>query len=101
MMTAYKQSIRVIYPRNSGRIALRTDEHWDVDVRAVSRRGWTTKFQIETDRPYFYFKPVLLRDGAAVWSKGENCLAIATSGAPLDVYPFFREDTRCMSLWPP
>jgi len=94
-MNAYRQSIRVIYPQNRGRIALRTDENWDVDVGAVSRRGGTTKSQIETERPYFYFKPVLIRDGAKVWSRGANCLAIATLGAPLDVYPFFREDTRC------
>jgi|SRR5262245_18709063 len=59
-MSAYRQSIRIIYPHDAGRIALRTDENWDVDVGVVSRRGSTTKFQIETDRPYFYFKPVLI-----------------------------------------
>ena len=103
IMTAYRQSIRVIYPKGDGRIALRTDENWNVDVGAVSRRGRTTRFQIETKRPYFYFKPVLIHDGATVWSKGENCLAIATSETPLDVYPFFREDTRCSvcELMPP
>jgi hypothetical protein len=79
-MSAYKQSIRVIYPKDGGRIALRTDENWDVDLGAVSRRGHTAKFQIETERPYFYFKAVLIRDGATLWSRGENCLAIATSG---------------------
>src|SRR5262245_34374207 len=94
-MTAYRQSIRVIYPKGDGRIALRTDENWDVEVGAVSRRGGTTKFEIETDRPYFYFKPVLIRDGETVWSRGENCLAVATSEAALGVYPYFREDTRC------
>src|SRR5215471_9995871 len=102
-MTAYRQSIQVIYPKVGGRIALRTDENWDVDVRPVNRRGSTTRFQIETDRPYFYFKPVLIRDRATVWSRGENCLAIATSGAPLEVYPFFSDDTRCSvcELMPP
>ena len=89
MMKLYKQLIRVIYPRDAGRIALRTEDDWNVSVEAVSRRGCTTKFQIETDRPYFYFKPVLIRDGATTWSRGENCLAVATSGAPLEVYPFF------------
>ncbi|HET7285906.1 MAG TPA: hypothetical protein VFI71_00505, partial [Pyrinomonadaceae bacterium] len=84
-MSTYTQSIRVIYPRNGERIALRTDENWDLDVEAASRRGSTTKFQIKTDRPYFYFKPALIRDGATVWAMGENCLAVATSGAPLDV----------------
>src|SRR6266496_1662533 len=78
-MNAYKQSIRAIYPQDGGRIALRTDENWNTDVEAISHNGCTTTFQIETERPYFYFKPVLLRDGATMWSRGENCLAIATS----------------------
>ena len=102
-MKLYKQLIRVIYPRDGGRITLRTDDNWDADVEAVSRRGGTMKFQIETKRPYFYFKPVLRRDGATVWSRGENCLAVVTSEAPLEVYPFFREDVRCSvcELMPP
>src|ERR1043166_1963348 len=102
-MSAYKQLIRITYPQGGARISLRTDKNWDADIRAVSRRGRTTKFQVETERPYFYFKPVLIRNGATVWSRGENCLAIATSGAPLEVYPFFREDTRCSvcELMPP
>ena len=102
-MNAYKQLIRVTYPQHDARITLRTDENWDVDVEAISRRGCTTKFQIETDRPYFYFKPVLLRDGTATWSRRENFLAVATSEAPLEVYPFFREDARrsVCELMPP
>lgn len=102
-MKAYKQHIRVIYPQDTGRIAVRTDTDWDVNVEAVGRNGCTTNFQIETTRPYFYFKPVLLSNGAAMWSRGENCLAIATSGTPLVIHPFFREDTRCSvcELMPP
>src|SRR5262249_55238226 len=94
-MSAYTQLIRVTYPPDGARIALRTDENWDIDVEPVSRRGHTTKFQIKSDRPYFYFKPVLISGGTTLWSRGENCLAVATSGAPQEVYPFFREDTRC------
>lgn len=94
-MTPYRQFIRVIYPQDAGRIVLRTDDDWNMDVEAVSRRGSITKFQIQTERPYFYFKPMLLRDGVTMWSRGENCLAVATSGAPLEIYPFFREDTHC------
>ncbi len=102
-MTAYRQSIRVIYPQDGGRLALRTDANWDADVEAFSRNGCTTEFQVETDRPYFYFKPVQLRDGTTMWSRGENCLAVPTSDVPLEVHPFFREDTRCSvcELMPP
>src|SRR5205823_2843222 len=102
-MNAYKQFIRVIYPQDGARIALRTDENWNADVEGVSRNGCTTEFQVETDRPYFYFKPLLLRDGTTMWSRGENSLAVPTSGAPLEVHPFFREDTQCSvcELMPP
>jgi predicted alpha/beta superfamily hydrolase len=103
MTKLYKQLIRVIYPRDGGRIVLRTDEDWEINVEAVVREGSTTEFQIETARPYFYFKPVLLRAGATMWSRGENFLAIATSGAPLKVHPYFKEDTHCSvcELMPP
>src|ERR1051325_1351354 len=102
-MTAYSQSIRIIYPQNGARIALRTDKNWDADVEAVSQNGCTTEFQVETDRPFFYFKPVLLRDSTIMWSRGENCLAIVTSGVPIEVHPFFREDAQCSvcELMPP
>ena len=103
MTKLYKQLIRVIYPQKGGRIALRTDEDWDVNVEAIGRKGYRTEFQIETARPYLYFKPVLLQDGVTMWSRGENFLAIATSGATLDVHPYFKEDTRCSvcELMPP
>src|SRR5215813_13216449 len=100
-----KQLIRVVYPTDEGRIAIRTEENWNSNIEAhsVGQNGSLSEFRIQTDRPYFYFKPVLVRDGATVWSRGENCLAVATSGAPLEVYPFFREDTRCSvcELMPP
>ena len=100
-----KQLIRVVYPIDGGKIMLRTAENWNANIEAhlVRRDGCLSEFQIETDRPYFYFKPVLIRDGATVWSRGENCLAVATSGALLEVHPVFREDTRCSAceLMPP
>jgi predicted alpha/beta superfamily hydrolase len=99
------QLIRVIYPTDGGRIALRTEENWDLDMEAKSIRQneCVSEFQVETSRPYFYFKPVLLRDGATMWSRGENFLAVATSGAPLEIHPYFREDTHCSvcELMPP
>lgn len=89
------QLIRIHYPTNGGSIALRTEENWDSNIQAHSIRGngRISEFQIETERPYFYFKPVLVSDGGTMWSRGENYLAIPTSGAPLQIYPYFREDT--------
>jgi predicted alpha/beta superfamily hydrolase len=99
----HKQAIRVIYPAGDERIVLRTDRDWGTDIEAIERTDSVSKFSIETERPYFYFKPVLIRGGTSHWSRGENFLAVATSGAPLNVYPYFREDTHCSvcELMPP
>src|SRR5947209_6040132 len=100
-----KQVIRVVYPTDSARIMLRTEENWDSNIEAhsIQQDGCISEFQIETERPYFYFKPVLLRDGTTMWSRGENFLAVATSGAPSEIHPYFREDTHCSvcELMPP
>src|SRR2546429_8909397 len=84
----HKQTIRVVYPVDDGRIVLRTEDNWDTNVEPVDQNDTVTKFTIETERPYFYFKPVLLRDNTAQWARGENFLAVATSGAPLDIHPY-------------
>jgi predicted alpha/beta superfamily hydrolase len=91
----YEQTIRVIYPASAGRIALRTERDWDADVDPVSRKDCVSEFVIETERPFFYFKPILRSNDNVQWSRGENFLAIVTSGTPLDVCPYFREDANC------
>ncbi len=101
-----KQLIRVAYPTDGGKIALRTEADWDANIEpdSVQQNGCISEFQIETGRPYFYFKPVLLRDGGvATWSRGENFLAVTTSNTALEVHPYFREDGRCSvcELMPP
>lgn len=100
----WTQLIRVVYPTGDGRIALRTEQDWDsnIDAQSIGENGCATEFHIETERPYFYFKPVLLRDGATIWSR-KDFLAVSTSGAPLEIYPYFREDTRfsVSELMPP
>src|SRR6266568_4165689 len=88
-----QQTIRVIYPAGGGQIALRTEEDWDVDLSPVSMDGCVSEFSIETERPFFYFKPILICDGERQWSRGENYLAVATSESPLDVHPYFHENT--------
>src|SRR6266498_1227202 len=100
-----KQVIRVVYPTDGGRISLRTEENWDssIEAHSIQQEGCISEFQIETERPYFYFKPVLLRDGTAMWSRGENFLAVTTSSALLEIHPYFREDAHCSvcELMPP
>src|SRR5947207_2777023 len=91
----HKQTIRVVYPTGDAKMVLRTEQNWDANIEPVGQNDCVSKFAIETERPYFYFKPVLLRDNTTQWSRGENFLAVATSGAPLDIHPYFIEDTRC------
>jgi predicted alpha/beta superfamily hydrolase len=92
-----KQVIRVIYPAHGKRIGLRTDDDWGLNIEpgSTEQNGCVSKFWIETERPYFYFKPILLGEDSVRWARGENYLAIATSGAPVEIYPYFREDTHC------
>jgi enterochelin esterase-like enzyme len=101
----HQQLIRGAYPAGNGRIVLRTEQDWekDVEARSITQEGCVAEFSIETERPYFYFKPILLRDETAQWSRWENFLAIATAGATLDVHPYFAEDTHCSvcDLMPP
>src|SRR6266536_730910 len=99
----HKQTIRVVYPTDDAKMVLCTEQNWDGNIEPVGQNDYVSKFAIETERPYFYFKPVLLRDNTAQWARGENFLAVATSGAPLDIHPYFREDTRCSicELMPP
>ena len=105
MRAPQKQLIRIHYPTDGGRIALRTEDDWDSNIQAnfIRQNECVAEFQIETKRPYFYFKPVLLSDGAIMWSRGENFFAVTTSSAPLEIHPYFREDSHCSvcELMPP
>ena len=102
-MKPYEQLIRIIYPQDGARIAIRTDNDWDTDVNAVGRNACISEFLIETERPYFYFKPVLISDDGVRWSRGENFLAVTTSSTPLKIHPYFRVDAHCSvcELLPP
>jgi predicted alpha/beta superfamily hydrolase len=84
--------IRIIYPPTDGRIILRTSTDWDADIEAdrVSEDGTSSSFHVDTDKPYFYFKPCIrARGGALHWSKGANYLAITSAPGDKDVYPHF------------
>jgi hypothetical protein len=91
------QVIRVIHPATEGRIALHTDHDWERTVKAQSagRENCCWEFWIETRQPFFYFKPILIRDGTTAWARGENFLAVATSRTPLEIHPYFFDDPHC------
>lgn len=96
--------INVTYPLAGGRVVLRTDRDWDRNIEPVSVADDTAEFLIEGDQQFFYFKPLLIReDGTELWSRGENYLAIATSGAPVQIHPYFMAEMHCSvcELMPP
>lgn len=62
------QTIRVIYPTETGRIVLRD---WDSNVEAQSVSDCTSEFAIATEQPFFYFKPVLVCADGAHWPNHE------------------------------
>jgi predicted alpha/beta superfamily hydrolase len=97
------QSIRISYPSSGANIRLRTEEDWNVDVEPVRHDECGAEFLIATQRPFFYFKPVLTCNGSQQWSRGENFLAVATSRTPLNIYPYFAAEMRCSvcELMPP
>jgi predicted alpha/beta superfamily hydrolase len=90
-------AVEVVYPRTAGQIVLRTDRDWQQDVEPVGTRegGQRSLFELPADRPFVYFKPVLLRAGEGRWSQGDNFLALADADHPLAVYPHFEPDSRC------
>jgi predicted alpha/beta superfamily hydrolase len=89
--------IIVHYPRSSGQIVLRTEDDWEADIAAetVSSDGNSHVFKIESTRPYFYFKPVLLQEGREHWSRGNNYLALRHLRKDREVWPHFLLDESC------
>lgn len=92
---AFNVTVRVHYPLREGRLALRTDIDWEREDQptAVVDGGNCCEFRLETDRPFLYFKPVLLNGGTQRWSVGGNYVSFAARAA--DVYPTFFDDSRC------
>lgn len=86
-------TIRIVYPKTEGRIVLRTDDDWEksVEPESVSNDGQCTEFLHRSKKPYFYFKPMLVRDGEELFSLGQY-IAIMNSKATRQVYPHFFPD---------
>jgi predicted alpha/beta superfamily hydrolase len=90
-----RQIINVFYPAERAKIVLRTENDWDRNIEPTRSDEGRAEFLIETDRPFFYFKPILQQNGQPRWSRGENFLAVATSNTPVDIYPYFADEMHC------
>lgn len=87
--------IQVNYPLEKGRLVLRTDLDWERDWEATQASPQCHCFQVPCQRPYLYFKPVVVDDGQLQWCKGDNYLALAAEREPRQVHPFFFDEDRC------
>ena len=81
--------IRVVYPLGDNAMVLRTDQDWNRSINPVSRDGDTAIFEVQTNQPYFYFKPCVW-DGRLSWAVGSNYLAENDR----TIYPHFFSGTR-------
>jgi hypothetical protein len=70
--------VRIRYPVDNGQLVLRTELDWDrsIEPDAVSEDGNTYTFKLETDQPFLYYKPCLMRGGEIHWAVGPNQLLL-------------------------
>jgi len=83
---------RVYYPAGRGRIVMRTELDWERDLlpTSVSDDGTCSIFTVESDRPFLYCKACLrTADGGLRWAVGPNSLALMTTTALGELYPYF------------
>lgn len=85
----------VSYPAHQGRIVIRTEYDWDLNIEpiAVSPDGNTSTFEVTADQPFLYFKPCLIQADSVRWAAGPNCLLLLAESAEAHYFPyFFAED---------
>ena len=93
-LTVHTQIIRVIYP------ARREDRSSHRHGLGAQRRSRVLSRQLHQSSPLkrsgrFSTSSRSCSTATSEWSQGENFLAVATSGAPLEIYPYFLDDTHC------
>ncbi|MBL4843931.1 MAG: hypothetical protein JKY65_00275 [Planctomycetes bacterium] len=88
---SYYGYVRVFYPLGEGKIVLRTELDWNLDVEpvAVEEDGQRFDFLISHARPYLSCKPCIRKEGERTrWAAGGNKLVVL-SESPQDIYPHF------------
>ncbi len=88
----FKRTLRVAYPAGKGKMVLRTENDWDLDIlpESVSKDGTTWKFNVEAEQPFLYFKPCLItEDGVLHWAVGANSLLLMDEEDKHVSHPFF------------
>ena len=93
----HQLTISVHYPLESGRLVLRTDRDWTLDLEPIDENPERTRFDflLDLEEPFHYYKPVILAKGKTIWAQGENLLALVNGHSQLNTYPHFFTDTTC------
>jgi len=89
-------TIRICYPLPEGAVLrLKTSlDNWQGDLEASGQsEDGLVEFQVSTDAPFFYFKPLLVKNGEHLWAQGSNYLA-TMHGDRLTVFPYFHESSH-------
>lgn len=94
MSRVCRRTVRIHYAvAATERIVLRTDRDWDHDLEPnrVSPDRRTAEFDLQSDRPFCYFKACLRRNEREIfWMPGANRLVVLDVATPADVHPYFR-----------
>ena len=95
--TVLRRRIHVRYPAGAGRMLVRTELDWDLDIEPieVSDDGEISTFELEARKPFVYLKPMLRpAAGPARWTVGPDMLLLMTSTTTADVYPCFEGEHK-------
>jgi len=89
----YPLRLTVHFPLTRGRMVVRTELDWDIDIEPVhvSDDQCLFEFFVEADRPVLAFKPCIREGDDICWSAGTNKLAMPVDAQTQNVYPHFEE----------
>lgn len=88
--TPLRRRLRAAYPPGFGELILRSELDWDKNIEPISvAPDGILTFEVETYRPFLYFKPCLIQKGQLHWARGDNQLLIMTEDDRRIFYPHF------------
>lgn len=88
---AYDIDIRLYYPRERGRLTLRTESDWSRDVLPDAELDDGALFHLQTDRHALELKPVLHAGGEVRWCQSHNVVVYPPREQLRELYPHFYE----------
>ena len=81
--------IRVYYPRERGRIVLRTEMNWELDIPPDQEFDDGALFHLETEHHALEFKPLLYAGGEPRWCQSHNIVVYPPREDARQIFPHF------------